>query len=568
MVICGLKLTHDASVAVIENGRLLFSVEVEKIANNKRYSEIGDLSQIESILHSQGMKPGDIDRYVIDGWGGRPGLEGVLALVDQKEGRNLKLRVASYGEATLKESVLQKSYFSNGLTIGQTSFAYTSYMHVAGHIFGAYCASPFAMANEPSYVLVWDGGQYPRLYYVDPVRRIVENKGPLFSILGSIYAIMGNYFGPYRHTEEQLAENARRRAVEGYVGGYLSTAGKLMSYIALGSVQHDLLRELHSIHKREQEPVSGFEHRYALAVRDYVKGRGYSDADVLLTQHVYLEQLLIQSLTAKVAKDGMAAQNFCFAGGSALNIKWNSAIRDSGLFRSTWVPPFPNDAGSGIGAACCEMFNEGTIALQWDVYCGPSISQGSLQQGWRMQPSSASNLAQILSEKNEPIVLLLGSAELGPRALGNRSILAPATHQGMKTHLNHIKSREEFRPVAPICMEQHASNVFDPGTPDPYMLFDHRVRKSWMDRVPAICHLDGTARLQTINAIQNPFVYEVISEYEKLTGIPLLCNTSANMNGSGFFPDVESAMRWGGCNYIYSDGTLYEKETPTPIHLD
>jgi carbamoyltransferase len=491
-----------------------------------------------------------------------------LSVPDQPGGHNLQLRVASYHEASLQEDVLHREVFSGGLNIGRTSFSYTSYLHTAGHILGAYCTSPFAASNEPSYVLIWDGGQYPRLYYVDPERRTVANKGPLFSFLGSIYAIMGNYFGPYRLTEEQLAKDAHRRLVEGHTGGYLATSGKLMAYIALGSIQHDLLKMLPEIHRREQHEANGFEHRYALAVSDYVKGRGYSDADVLLTQHVYLERLLIAGLSRKIEQGGMAAKNFVFAGGSALNIKWNSAARDSGLFHSTWVPPFPNDAGSGIGTACCEMFNEGTTSLQWNVYSGPSVYRGTIQPGWRAQPASVSELAQILADRHEPIVFLEGRAELGPRALGNRSILAPATHERMKEHLNHIKNREEFRPVAPICMECYASEVFDPGTPDPYMLFDHRVKEHWVERVPAICHVDGTARLQTLNEQQNPLVYRLIAEYEKLTGVPLLCNTSANLNGSGFFPDVESAMRWGGCNYIYSNGVLYEKEDPTPPELD
>lgn len=566
MIICGLKLTHDASVAVIEDGRLRFSVEIEKIANNRRYSAIGHLSQIESILNRHGMKVSEVDRYVVDGWRGSSGSEGEVTVVDNENGGDVRLTVASYTETALEDNVLDKMVFSSGLKIGDASFPYSSYMHVAGHILGAYCASPFAMAGEPSYVLVWDGGQQPRLYYVDPARRVVENKGSLFCFLGSIYAIMGNYFGPYRLTEEQLAKDAHRRLVEGHVGGYLATAGKLMAYIALGSVQDDLLRALPSLQAQEQTSASGFEHRYALAVRDFVGGRGCSDADVLLTQHVYLEQLLIRGLAAAVAKDGMEAQNFCFAGGSALNIKWNSAIRDSGLFRSTWVPPFPNDAGSGIGAACSEMFNEGTTSLQWSVYSGPSISRGAVQRGWHAQASSVSELARILAEKNQPIIFLVGLAELGPRALGNRSILAPATSRKMKDHLNQIKAREEFRPVAPICMEEHAADIFSPGTPDPYMLFDHRVQPDWKDRVPAICHVDGTARLQTVNALQNPFVYRLLEEYRKLTGIPLLCNTSANLNGSGFFPDVESAMRWGGCNYIYSDGVLYEKADSVAIH--
>jgi carbamoyltransferase len=109
-------------------------------------------------------------------------------------------------------------------------------------------------------------------------------------------------------------------------------------------------------------------------------------------------------------------------------------------------------------------------------------------------------------------------------------------------------------------MEEDASQIFSPGYPDPYMLFEHRVREEWKDQVPAICHLDGTARLQTVNRKENAFIYELLTEYKKLSGIPLLCNTSANFNGSGFFPDVKSVMEWDKVNFIWSAGKLYFKK--------
>ncbi len=559
MIICGIKMTHDAAVAVIDNNRLRFSVELEKIANNARYSELTDLRQVEEILKAEGLAVADVDRFVLDGWHGNgPHWRGESTLAPRSNGSELELRVAAYNELNLKEDILQRRVFTEGLRIGNGNYGYSSYMHVAGHVLGTYCASPFAQNNEPAYVLVWDGGQYPRFYFVDPLRRAVENKGHLFLFLGTIYAIMGHYFGPYARTPEQLEEDRRKRDLEGYFGGY-SIAGKLMSYIALGKLLPELLAELPRIHERELEVANTFEHRYAQAVKAHVKDRGYADADVLLTQHTYLQQLLLSGLKEKVHKDGRGPQNFCFSGGSALNIKWNSAIRQSGLFRDTWVPPFPNDAGSAIGAASCEMFLNGSAALQWSVYSGPRIIGNAPAPGWISRPAALADVARLLHETGEPIVFLNGAAELGPRALGNRSILAPAVDPDMKTALNRIKRREDFRPVAPLCLEEHAPTIFNPGTPDPYMLFDHLVRPEWAERVPAICHLDGTARLQTINAGENPVVHAVLEAYHQLSGIPLLCNTSANLNGSGFFPDVASATGWGGTNYVYCDGMLYEK---------
>lgn len=131
----------------------------------------------------------------------------------------------------------------------------------------------------------------------------------------------------------------------------------------------------------------------------------------------------------------------------------------------------------------------------------------------------------------------------------------------MKTLLNKLKRRESYRPVAPICAEEDAPRFFDPGSPDPYMLYDHRLRPEAIERLPAVCHLDGTARLQTINERQNPLIHELLRHYAELSGVPILCNTSANDLGSGFFPDVRSVAEWGGVNHIWSDGTLHTRTT-------
>jgi carbamoyltransferase len=201
----------------------------------------------------------------------------------------------------------------------------------------------------------------------------------------------------------------------------------------------------------------------------------------------------------------------------------------------------------------------GQWPLEWSVYSGPGVIANSPAEGWQGRDCSLEALARLLHETGEPVVFLNDKAELGPRALGNRSILAAATSPDMKTTLNEAKKREGYRPVAPICLAERAAEVFLPGIEDPYMLFDHRVRQEWVDRVPAIRHLDGTARVQTVGRHNNPQVYTLLKAYEALSGVPLLCNTSANYNGSGFFPDVYSATNWGGVNYVWCDGQLYQK---------
>jgi carbamoyltransferase len=113
--------------------------------------------------------------------------------------------------------------------------------------------------------------------------------------------------------------------------------------------------------------------------------------------------------------------------------------------------------------------------------------------------------------------------------------------------------------VAPICLEDRAPEIFSPGTRDPYMLFDHEVRSGWTQRIPAVVHLDASARLQTVGP-DNPVMFRLLIAYERATGVSVLCNTSANLKGSGFFPDAESAMRWGRTRYVWSEGTLYSAQ--------
>ncbi|GJM31006.1 MAG: nodulation protein U [Saprospiraceae bacterium] len=560
MIICGIKVTHDGGIALIDNGELKFSIEMEKINNNHRYSGLTDLSKIPELLAEYGYSPDMVDHFVVDGWHGTGAHWRGEPVLEPFDGDTpLKVTVAPYNELVLTDNILKPHLFEGGLSIQGKTYDYRSYMHVAGHVCSTYATSPYAKNGEPSFVLVWDGGQYPRLYYVDPEAGTIQNLGHLFFILGTMYSVMGHYFGPYKKSEEELRKDREQMTIEGYFGGY-SIAGKLMSYIAFGEPDETLIQELDKIYKKELEISNLFEHKFMTAVSDYVAGKGFSDASVLASMHVFLERMLLKNLAKKVKKYPDFKRNFCFSGGSALNIKWNSKIRDMGLFNGIWVPPVPNDAGSAIGAACSAMAElTGRFSIDWTVYSGPKLRSNEPQGGWEKRPCNIPELAAFLAEIDEPLVFLSGNAELGPRALGNRSILAPANHPEMQAKLNCAKLREEFRPVAPICLEAYAADVFDPGDADPYMLFDHKVRESWKEKVPAIVHLDGTARLQTVNKEQNETIWQLLTEYRAITGIPLLCNTSANLNGSGFFPDIESAARWGRSNYIWSEGMLYEQ---------
>ena len=562
MIICGIKLTHDGAISLIDGRDLVFSYECEKLNNNKRHSDITlDLLGINNILEQHGYSLGEIDRFVLDGWGENWFLprveerEYIIATAIGSEWENV--RVSRYGHLLAEENVLESIDFR----LEKIGLDYRSYMHVSGHVFSAYCTSPFAKQNASSFVLVWDGAMTPQLFHFDSRSKKIRNCGSLFPVLGSIYSLFSHEYEPFN--SEPLS---------------LSIAGKAMAYVAMGKPSVDVIREFGRILKETIDESGDLPQSPLLAaiitktlirkVKEYGIRNSIGHADMIASLHYFLQDLLVNTLAARIKKLDLRDELLCFAGGCALNIKWNSALRDAGIFDHVWVPPFPNDSGSAIGAACCELVSSGAgQALEWNIYSGPNIGKiGTTNHAWPAALCSPGELARVIHSTGEPILFLNGRAELGPRALGNRSILADPTLHQTKDILNQLKLREDYRPIAPVCTEEDAPQVFDPGTPDPYMLFEHRVRDVWRERIPAVCHLDGTARLQTVTRQQNPQLYDLLVQYKQLCGIPLLCNTSANHKGKGFFPDLESAMDWDRLKRIWSDGYLYSR--PANSQLD
>ncbi|WP_165963980.1 carbamoyltransferase N-terminal domain-containing protein [Actinomadura sp. KC216] len=540
-------MSHDSSVALFSDNSLVRCYEIEKLDNNARYSEYGlTRGELSDLLLDMGYEWGEVDSVVVDGWHTTP--YGVSV-----GGATVPFEVGDYGHLydvranPLAKKAAFSPYFDR---------EYSSYHHIAGHIYSAYCCSPIGRRGEPSFVLTWDGMSFPQLFHYSPGGPL-ECLGYLFPMSGFIYTYFAVNFAPYKE----------------YRPNDLSLAGKYMAYIAKGHRQPSLLESFHAIFEKlvartgtvtTHDQMLEFERALLLKLVFRAKASGFGDDDVLTTFHHFLEEVLVRTLAARLDELDKGPRNLCYAGGCALNIKWNSAIRRSCNLAELWIPPFPNDAGSAIGTVCCDLVAQhGYESVDWDVYSGPSIRDTPWDSaGWSTRDCTLKDLARLLHESQEPVIVLHGRAELGPRALGNRSIMAAPTAPEMKVTLNRIKRRESYRPVAPICAEEDAPRFFDPGTPDPYMLYDHRVRPDAAERLPAVCHLDGTARLQTVNERENPEIHALLRHYAELSGLPVLCNTSANDLGSGFFPDIRSVVEWGHVNYIWAKGKLYTRTAP------
>jgi carbamoyltransferase len=555
MIVVGLKVTHDAAVAAIDDNRLLFSIEVEKLDNRRRYSTLDELSLLERILEAEDLPGNEVDRFVIDGWAAvarddEPGVRTAWC------GKQISLPVAPYIGGLMEENPIERFLFP-APTHTIFSRGYASFTHVAGHILASYCSSPFPRAGEDALVLVWDGGMLPQLYQVSASEVSVTSLGPLYPMAGNIFSALCQQIEPFSKDTSGWTE-------EEYELYELGVPGKAMAYAALGHVETDAFVVFNKLfdasHIFSREGVLKF-------AQDTIERRhelfpGMSNPDLIATFQAFVGLVLKDALTNAVSRlRNRGPMNLCLSGGCALNIKWNGLLRSTGLFKSIWVPPFTNDSGGAIGAACCEMVRvRRAFDLEWDVYAGPQLQPKRPPTDWIGRSCDEEYLARILHEEDEPVVVLHGRAELGPRALGNRSILAPACSKGMKDRLNAIKNREYYRPVAPVCLASRAAEVFEPGGRDPYMLFDHRFRGGWADRIPAVVHLDASARLQTIDpTASNTRVGRILQCYEKISGIPVLCNTSANMQGRGFFPEAAIAAAWSGAKYIWSDNILYTR---------
>jgi carbamoyltransferase len=157
----------------------------------------------------------------------------------------------------------------------------------------------------------------------------------------------------------------------------------------------------------------------------------------------------------------------------------------------------------------------------------------------------AAAVADVLAEDGI-VAWFQGRSEFGPRALGHRSLLADPRNPDNLERLNDVKGREQFRPIAPMVLDERAAEIFDGQLPSPYMLFTHRVRDGWAERIPAVVHVDGTARIQTVDRRSEPLVARMLDAFEARTGVPVVVNTSLNTAGRPMVDDPRDALECFG----------------------
>jgi carbamoyltransferase len=274
-------------------------------------------------------------------------------------------------------------------------------------------------------------------------------------------------------------------------------------------------------------------------------------ADLAATVQRRLEEILL-SLAGWLA-ERTGERRLTMAGGVALNCVANSRLASESAFERIWVQPAAGDSGTALGAAT-------HVSERLGVPPRPMRS-AALGRSWTDEELEARlTSAAVPFERCRDIALAVaerlagdavvawhqGRSEWGPRALGHRSLLADPRRVDNLERLNDIKGREQFRPVAPMVLESRAGEVFEGVLPSPYMLFTHRVRPGWESRIPAVVHVDGTARIQTVDGAEEPLVARMLARFEQLTGVPVVVNTSLNTAGRPMVDDPRDALECFG----------------------
>lgn len=275
-------------------------------------------------------------------------------------------------------------------------------------------------------------------------------------------------------------------------------------------------------------------------------------ADLACSVQRRLEEVLLDLASWLHAQTGDRA--LCMAGGVALNCVANSRLREQGPFDDVWVQPAAGDAGSALGAALHVARGAGEVPLPMSsAALGPQWSDGELESILRTarvaytRPGDVADaVAEVLSADGV-VAWFQGRSEYGPRALGHRSLLANPCNAANLQRLNDVKGREQFRPVAPMVLLDRAADIFSGGPlPSPFMLFTHRVAPGWAERIPAVVHVDGTARVQTVDRGEEPLVARMLECFERRTGVPVVVNTSLNTAGRPMVDSPRDALECFG----------------------
>ncbi|MEC4020479.1 carbamoyltransferase family protein [Streptomyces sp. H27-D2] len=529
------SFTHDSSAALLVEGELVGFVEEERLSQ-KKHTRSYPHHAVEWLLGKADIKPGDVDavaynfqpvRYLAE-------TPAALRFALSRTTRSRALpRAAGFAKVAVRT---QRRLQSLGRQFPGAQV--TPVRHHRAHQLAAFAASGW----DESAVLVVDSlgeRQTTTIAHARQVGRpVTRTLEALYdpASLGYMYGAVTEHLGWRRGDEE----------------------GTVMALAALG----DPSRFRHIFARAVRTTATGFALDPAyfpprVLTSGYARTSprlatetcpprhanervGQTHRDVAAALQERTEQIMLHLAWRARALTG--SQRLCLGGGVATNCVSVGRIIEASIFDEVFVPPAPGDAGTALGAAVAVYADSGSrrplSGIARACYLGPSFPEPALDlTPWPglQQKLLSVEVAEFLADQlahGKIVGLFQGAVEAGPRALGNRSILASPLEAGIVERLNAtVKFREPFRPFAPVVTAARAGEFFALGQDAPYMSMASRVTDVARDRIPAIVHANGTARLQTVTAGQNPFLHEVLEAFARRTGVPVLINTSLNVKG-------------------------------------
>jgi len=534
---------HDVSACLLRDGAIAFAIAKERITREKHASGFyGEV--IDYCLGAEGITLDDVDLIVRNCY--------ILPVPEMEERLVYQDMPAFLPEHERTGASKHPLYLSRSDKV-------VSISHHLAHAYSAFAVSPF----EEGVVMVVDGVGSYRSDVVEPYPS-TDAATPLARESESYYKFSGSkieclkkvWMEPDRGFLSDEFYNmpglgALYSRASTYVFGDWNKCGELMGLAPYGrkeQVKH--LLELNDGKLHVPHWTTDLKQPYVMDSGNWERSQAMRHwEDVAWRVQDDTENVLLAR--ARWLRESTGAKNLSMAGGVALNCVANGRVARESGFDNVWIQPAAGDDGIAIGCAYygwLEILKQRRAFVMDHSYVGRPYTDKDIASATqkflvRIQTTAVRSedicreTARLLADQRV-IGWFQGASEFGPRALGNRSLLADPRKAKMKDILNsRVKHRQAFRPFAPIVLAERAGEVFEGEEDSPFMLIAKRVRPEWRDKIPAIVHVDGTARVQTVREETNPPLYRLLKEFEALTGVPVLVNTSFNVKGE---PIVET----------------------------
>jgi carbamoyltransferase len=562
---------HDASAALIKDGHIIAAAEEERFTR-KKHDQSFPVNAIQFCLQKAEITPNEISYVAF--------YEKPILKFERLLMQHIAMFPFSFWsfykampnwiveKLRIPTTIRKKLKFSKHKFKGEILFV----EHHMAHAASSYLVSPF----KESAILTIDGvGEWTTTAYGFAKENDItlSKKIDFPHSLGLLYSAVTAYLGFKVNNDEYKVmglapygkpvyfEQMRKLIDVKEDGSYALDMSYFTYHYKLKSISNKFIEEFGPVRKSESQ----LEQRHK---------------DIAASVQKLTEEVIFQMLN-HLHKE-TKCNNVCLAGGVALNSVANGKITKHTPFKNIFIQPAASDAGTALGAALCvwhTILGNKREYVQTTSYFGPSFTTEEIkhfldEKKIVYQEYDKEEIPKKTAElinKNNVIGWFQGGMEWGPRALGNRSILSNASHPDMKDILNaKVKHREMFRPFAPVILQEKVHEWFEiDKDEESFMLFVYPFKEEKKKLVPSVVHVDGSGRLQTINKEQNEAYYSVIKEYEKLTGIPILINTSFNIRGEPIVCTPQQAYRCmmgTGIDYLIIDKFIIaRKDNPNDM---